>query len=119
MISQPTFGWTVSAGGTVDSSGLFTAGGNGGGPFTVAAADSGSGLQATASVTIQNDAPTVAVAAAASPSPVTTGTTTDLSVLGADDGGESHLTYAWAVTAGPAGVTVRGHGSQAAQEHNA
>src|SRR3989442_13820974 len=109
MISQPTFGWPVSGGGPVDSGGLFTAGANGGGPFTVTAADSGSGLQATASVTIQNDAPTVAVAAAGSPNPVTTGTTTNLSVLGADDGGESHLTYPWAVTAGPRGGPAPAH----------
>src|SRR5207249_7226272 len=45
--------------------------------------------------------PTIATAAAASPNPVTTGTTTDLSVLGADDAGEANLTYTWAVTAGP------------------
>src|SRR5207237_8870327 len=99
-------GRPANVGGTVDSSGLCPAGANGGGPFTVTAADSGSGLQATASVTIQNDAPTVAVAAAGSPNPVTTGTTTNLSVLGADDGGESHLIYTWAVTAGPGGATV-------------
>src|SRR2546421_12229984 len=60
-----------------------------GGLFTVTATDPGSGLQGTASVTIQNDAPTIASPAAASPNPVTTGTTTDLSVLGADDGGET------------------------------
>ena len=34
------------------------------------------------------------MAAAASPSPVT-GTTTTLSALGADDGGEAHLKYLW------------------------
>jgi hypothetical protein len=37
-------------------------------------------------------APTIATPAAASPSPVT-GTTTALSVLGADAAGESHITY--------------------------
>src|SRR5437764_1945 len=85
---QPTFAWLVSGGGTIDASGLFAAGGLGGGPFTVTATDPGSGVQGTASVTIQNDAPAIAIAAAASPDPVTTGTTTDLTVLGADDGGE-------------------------------
>jgi hypothetical protein len=48
--------------------------------------------------------PTVATPASASPNPVT-GTTTGLSVLGADDGGEANLTYNWAVTAQPSGVT--------------
>ena len=38
--------------------------------------------------------PTVAQPAAANPNPVA-GTTTNLSVLGADDGGESALTYTW------------------------
>jgi hypothetical protein len=48
--------------------------------------------------------PTVATPASASPSPVT-GTTTNLSVLGADDDAESTLTYNWAVTSQPSGVT--------------
>lgn len=50
-----------------------------------------------------NEAPTVANAAVANPSPVS-GTTTGLSVLGADDAGESFLTYTWKVTSKPAGV---------------
>ena len=43
-----------------------------------------------------NAAPTVATAAAANPSPIT-GTTTTLSVLGADDGGEPNLIYTWSL----------------------
>src|SRR5258706_14104054 len=45
-------------------------------------------------------APTIAIAAAASPSPVTS-TTSNLSVLGADDDGEANLTYTWATTGTP------------------
>ena len=62
-----------------------------------------------------NQAPTVATAAAANPNP-TTGTTTALSVLGADDGGEPNLTYTWA-TAGtpPAAVSFSANGSNAAK----
>src|SRR5207302_903594 len=101
------------------TTGLFTAGSTAGGPFTVTATDPGSGLQGTASVTIQNDAPTIASAAAASPNPVTTGTTTDLSVLGADDGGETHLTYTWAVIAGPSGATFGVNGANAAKSTTA
>src|SRR5207244_13275878 len=89
---QPTFAWLVSGGGTIDASGLFAAGGLGGGPFTVTATDPGSGVQGTASVTIQNDARAIASPAAASPDPVSTGTTTDLTVLGADDRAAAHLT---------------------------
>jgi hypothetical protein len=44
--------------------------------------------------------PTVVVAASANPNPVT-GTTTSLSVLGADDGGEGNLTYTWSTTGTP------------------
>jgi hypothetical protein len=51
-----------------------------------------------------NQPPTVAQPAAASPATVT-GTTTALSVLGADDGGEANLTYTWAMTSGPAGAS--------------
>ena len=54
---------------------------------------------------IANLSPTVATAAAASPSPVT-GTTTALSVLGADYNGESALTYTWAATTIPSGATA-------------
>lgn len=50
MNPQPTFTWTVSGGGTISSSGLFTAGATPGGPFTVTAT-SGS-VQGTASVTV-------------------------------------------------------------------
>jgi hypothetical protein len=63
--------------------------------------------------------PTVARAATASPSPVT-GTTTDLSVLGADSGGEANLTYTWATTGTPpAPVTFSANGSNAAKNTGA
>ena len=55
-------------------------------------------------ITVSDAAPTVAIAAAATPATIA-GTTTALSVLGADDGGESNLTYTWAVTAKPGGAT--------------
>jgi hypothetical protein len=35
MSPQPTFTWTVSGGGTIDGTGLFTAGSAAGGPFTI------------------------------------------------------------------------------------
>jgi hypothetical protein len=62
-------------------------------------------------------APTVANAAAASPSTVT-GTTTNLSALGADDDGESGLTYNWATTIQPTGAgapTFSTNGTNAAK----
>ena len=45
------------------------------------------------------------MAAKATPSPVT-GTTTALSVLGADDGGSDDLTYTWATTGTPPAPVV-------------
>jgi hypothetical protein len=60
-----------------------------------------------------NQAPTVATAAAAAPSQVT-GTTTIVSVMGADDGGEANLTYRWTST-GPAAVTFSANGTNAAK----
>src|SRR5438094_154275 len=62
--------------------------------------------------------PSIASAAAASPNPAL-GTTTDLSVLGADDGGEANLTYTWAVTAGPNGATFNANGTNAAKASTA
>jgi hypothetical protein len=58
-------------------------------------------------------APTVATAAAASPATVA-GTTTNLSVLGADDNGEGDLTYTWSAT-GPAAVNFSTNGTNAAK----
>src|SRR5262249_42104516 len=66
-----------------------------------------------------NAAPTVATTAAATPSPVT-GTTTSLSVLGADDAGEAALTYTWATTGTPpAAVTFSPNGTNAAKNATA
>jgi hypothetical protein len=52
-----------------------------------------------------NQAPTISVAAVATLSTVT-GTSTQLSVTAADDGGEPALTYTWAATGGPPGRAV-------------
>ena len=95
---QPTFTWTLAGGvGSVDASGLYTAPGNTGLASLTASSGAVSG---TGSVTVTNAAPTVATPAAATPRPVT-GTSTALSVLGADDGGEANLTYTWAATGTP------------------
>jgi hypothetical protein len=62
-----------------------------------------------------NAKPTIATAAAAAPNLVT-GTTAALSVLGADDNGESALTYTWATTGTPpAAVTFSANGTNAAK----
>ena len=61
--------------------------------------------------------PTVATPAAATPAPVT-GTTTTLSVLGADNGGAANLIYTWSILSKPAGAadpTFQINGTNAAQ----
>ena len=61
----------------------------------------------------------MATAAAASPNTVT-GTTSNLSVLGADDTGESNLTYTWSTTGTPpAAVSFSADGSNAAKDTTA
>jgi hypothetical protein len=50
LTTQPTFSWTVSGGGTISSSGVFTAGSTAGGPYTVTATSGGK--SGTAQVTI-------------------------------------------------------------------
>jgi hypothetical protein len=115
MSPLPAFTWTVSGGGTISVSGLFTAGATAGGPFTVTAAAGGKSASASVTVTAPNNPPTVATAAAASPNPVTA-STTNLSVLGADDGGEVALTYTWATTGTPpAAVSFSANGTNAAK----
>ena len=58
-------------------------------------------------------APKIVTKAAAAPSPVT-GTTVNLAVLGADDGGEATLTYTWAA-AGNGSVAFSANGTNAAK----
>lgn len=68
------------------------------------------GLTATVDLTVSVTsqvvgAPTIATAASAAVNPVT-GTSVELSVLGADDGGEPALTYAWSVIGTPPAPVV-------------
>jgi hypothetical protein len=103
-----------SGGGTISSTGLFTAPGTTGTTIIKATAGSSSAT-ATATITPPNQAPTVATAASASPNPVTS-TTTHLSVLGADDNGEANLTYTWSlIGTPPAPVTFSINGTNAAK----
>jgi hypothetical protein len=100
----PTFTWSLLSGiGSINSvSGVYTSP-NTAGSATIEAT-SGS-INGTASITVSNAVPTVATAAAATPNPAI-GTTTALSVLGSDDGGESNLTYTWTAVAMPSGATA-------------
>jgi autotransporter-associated beta strand protein len=80
--------------------------------------DAAGNLLSTNATTSWTSGPTVATPASATPNPVT-GTTTSLSVLGADIAtGEGNLTYSWAATALPSGAmapTFSANGSNAAK----
>jgi rhamnogalacturonan endolyase len=89
--------------------------GNSGSSTAVGSTLTGSG-STTVNVT-SAQGPTVATPAAATPNPVA-GTTTALSVLGADDGGEAPLVYTWAAN-GPAGVTFSANGTNSAKNATA
>ena len=119
MTSPPTISWSVSGGGTISTTGLFSAGTTAGGPFTVTAANGAINAIANVTITPVNAAPTVAQVASATPAAVT-GTATALSVLGNDDEGEAGLTYTWATTgAPPAPVTFSSNGTNAAKSTSA
>src|SRR5712671_4721507 len=118
LSTTPAFAWTVSGGGSISASGVFTAGATGGGPFAVTASSGGKAGTASVTVSQPNQPPTVAQPAAANPAPVP-GTTTALSALGADDGGAAALTYTWAATLAPAAVTFSANGSNSASNTTA
>lgn len=105
LATQPSFTFTVTGGGTIAPSGLFTAGTAVGGPYTVTASSGGASGAATVSVAERGGAPAaprITVGAVASPSPVV-GSRTTVTVSAEDDGGEPALTYEWSAS-GPATV---------------
>ncbi|MFM7205654.1 MAG: autotransporter-associated beta strand repeat-containing protein [Planctomycetaceae bacterium] len=112
LSSQPAFTWSATGGGSITTAGLFTAPATA--STTTVRATSGS-VFGTAAVTtsVPVAAPTVATAAAASPVTVT-GTTTTLSVLGADDTGEAALAYTWS-SSGPAAASFSANGTNTAK----
>jgi titin len=111
---QPQIVWSLATGavGTISSTGLYNA-------LTAPGTDTvnatSGAVIGTASTTVKSNGPTVVTAASASPNPVT-GTSTNLSVLGADSGGAASLIYQWSVVGTPpAPVTFSVNGTNAAQ----
>ena len=119
LVVQPSFTWGIASGvGSIDDTGQFNAGTVAGTATITATSGAVSG---GATITVTNAAPTVATPAAAMPNPIT-GTTTSLSVLGDDDGGEANLTYTWTVSAEPIGAadpTFSSNGNNAAKDTTA
>jgi hypothetical protein len=83
LVPQPSFTWTVSGGGTINSNGLFTAGSTAGGPYTVTAASGG--VSGTASVTVTS---------------ASTFTIGETNILSIDDSGNGNLLVAQQVVLG-------------------
>lgn len=106
IMTPPNLAWSLGAGstGSVNASGLYTAGPSGSATII---ATSGS-ISDSVSIVIGSSAPTVATPA--SGTSTTAGTAVGLSVLGADDGGESNLTYLWSIISGPAAVNFSSNG---------
>ncbi len=121
LTSQPTFTWATTVGTITSAGGLLKAPDVSASGTVTATSGTISGNRA---VTVTEHAPTVTTPAAASPSLVT-GTTTMLSVQGADiDPDEGSLVYTWAATTVPNGVSVQSfsfsvNGSSAAENTTA
>ncbi len=96
---QPAFTWTTTLGTINAHNGFLTAPGTGGIGTVTAAVGS---IRGTASMRVVGNL-VVARAAAATPNPVT-GTTAQLSVLGADGADESNIKYTWTTTSRPSGA---------------
>jgi hypothetical protein len=100
LATQPVFAWTVSGGGTISASGLFTAGSTSGGPFTVKAA---SGLvSGTASVTVYVPA-LASISVSPTSANVPTSGTKQYTATGKDQFGlvlAIKPTYTWTVSGG-------------------
>jgi hypothetical protein len=102
MNPQPTFTWSVGGGGTISQSGLFTAGGTAGGPFTVTAASGGK--TGTASVTVSSSTPVLTtITVSPSSASVAAGGTQQFTATGYD---QNHVamnpqpTFAWSAAGG-------------------
>jgi hypothetical protein len=98
---QPAFTWSVSGGGSIGATGLFTAGSTAGGPFTVTA--SSGGVSGTATVTVT--APPVLTTITVSPSSasVQTGRQQQFAATGYDQFGHPmspQPSFTWLVSGG-------------------
>ncbi|MCC7000691.1 MAG: PKD domain-containing protein [Gemmatimonadaceae bacterium] len=112
----PAVTWATAGGGTIATSGVFTAT-TAGGPFAVTATVSGVVGTAAISVTAPANQPPTIATPITTPSSTISGTTASLSVAGADDGGAAALRYTWSTigaVAAPVGFTPNGSNAASA-----
>ena len=115
MANQPAISWSITSGsGAINSSGLYTAALSG--ASATIRATSGS-LYGSTTVSIVNQSPLVSSTRHPAPAkPLAGQIPTALSVLGADDAGESNLIYTWSVVGTPpAAVAFIQNGTNAAK----
>ena len=101
LVTPPTFTWSVfpSTVASITQAGVFTSRVSSGTFWIIA---SSGVIVSSVPVSVANAPPTVAVPPIALPNPVSSSTTV-VSVLGADDAGETNVTYRWS-GAGPGSV---------------
>jgi hypothetical protein len=103
LVPQPAFTWTVSGGGAIDSSGLFTAGSTAGGPYTVTAASGG--VSGTASVTVTVPPVLTSISVSPASASVATNSTQQFTATAKDQLGNPLVpqpAFTWAVSGGGA-----------------
>jgi hypothetical protein len=101
MNPQPAFTWSVNGGGSINASGLFTAGDTSGGPFTVTAA-SGS-VTGTASVTVTASPVLTSINVTPASASVSTGATQQFTATGFDQFGNPmnpQPAFSWTASGG-------------------
>jgi len=100
---QPTFTWSVSGGGTISTTGSFTAGSTAGGPFTVTATSGTVSGAATVTVTAPATPVLTTITVAPATASVQTGGTQPFSATGLDQSGQPlspQPTFTWSVSGG-------------------
>lgn len=111
--------WSLSGAGTFTSNGnaaTYIAPAAPGGPFQLTATHGA--FSASAQITVVSADTPIITYAYGLPSPVT-GTTTTLSVIATDDGGEPALVYTWSKLSGPGAVVFSLNGTNAAKSSTA
>ena len=102
MNPQPNFSWTANGGGSIDQTGLFTAGSTAGGPFTVTAASGG--VSGTANVTVTQASADFSLTASPGNRSISGGSSTTYAVTITPVGGFAG-SVSLSVTGEPSGAT--------------
>ena len=109
MSPQPAFTWGVSGGGSIDTSGLFTAGASAGGPFSVTA--QAGGKTGSASVTVTQVPVLTTITVAPASASVQTGASQQFTATAKDQNGQPmspQPAFTWGVDPGAGTIDSNG-----------